>query len=91
MEKSNVVVTKKKSTFWTVVGILLAVAAVCVVAAKVYQKFFKKKQTEELAPEADEAVLLDEPDEADDAVADADGDALEVPADAVIANAEDME
>ena len=91
MEKSNVVVTKKKSTFWTVVGILLAVAAVCVVAAKVYRKFFKKKQTEELAPEADEAVLLDEPNEADDAAADADCDALEVPADAVIANAEDME
>ena len=87
---NNVVVTKKKSTFWTVVGILLAVAAVCVVAAKVYQKFFKKKEVEVIEAEGDAPELLDEAAE-EDTPAESEAEVLEVPAEAVIANAEDME
>ncbi len=88
MENSNIVVTKKKSAFWTVVGILLAVAAACLIAAKVYQKFFKKKKDELAEPETEDAPLLDV---AEEAVEDTEEATFEVPAEAVIANAEDME
>lgn len=87
MENSNIVVTKKKSAFWTVVGILVAVAAVCLVAAKVYQKFFKKKQEALAEPDAENAPMLDV---AEDVAEEAE-ELFEVPAEAVIANAEDME
>lgn len=85
MDNGNIVVVKKKSAFWTTVKILLAVGAVCLVAAKLYQKFIKNKKTvceldaEEEAPVLDEAT--EEPVE----------EAFEVSADAVIANAEEME
>lgn len=77
----NTVVVKKGNRFWKVVGILLAITAVCFVAVKVYNKYFRKKN-EELAegeelPELD--VALDEE------------ETFEVPAEAVIANAADME
>jgi len=88
MEKSNL--SKKKSTFWTVVGILLAVAALCVVAAKVYQKFFKKKRTEVIEATEGETELLEAAEDADES-ADTEAEVLEVPAEAVIANTEDME
>lgn len=87
MENSNVVVVKKKSTFWTVVKILLAVGAICLVAAKIYQKFFKNKKAAVCEIEDDED--LPEIDTAEET--DTDEEAFEVPADAVIANAEDME
>ena len=89
MENQNIVVVKKKSTFWTVVKILLVVGAVCLVAAKIYQKFFKKKNVEVL-DEADEAEV---PEIAEiNAVADtAEEESFEVSAESVIANAEDME
>ena len=89
MENQNIVVVKKKSTFWTVVKILLAVGAICLVAAKVYQKFFKKK-TIEVIEDADD--LSDMTDADDVAVEEttAEEETFEVAAEAVIANAEDM-
>lgn len=90
MENQNIVVVKKKSTFWTVVKILLVVGAVCLVAAKIYQKFFKKK-TVEVLEDADDLAALDAADEVPtENVVEAE-ETFEVPAEAVIANAEDME
>ncbi|MBO5295675.1 MAG: hypothetical protein J6B71_10595 [Clostridia bacterium] len=90
MENQNIVVVKKKSTFWTVVKILLIVGAVCLVAAKIYQKFFKKK-TVEVLEDADDLAALDAADEVPtENVVEAE-ETFEVPAEAVIANAEDME
>ena len=43
MEKQDVVVVEKKSTFWTVIKILLIVAVVCFVAAKIYAGSLKKQ------------------------------------------------
>lgn len=85
MENSNLVVVKKKNTVWTVIKILLAVGAVCLVAAKIYQKFFKNKKAS-----AEEIKAEDETPEIAEAEA-VEDDAFEVPAEAVIANAEDME
>ena len=90
MENQNIVVVKKKSTFWTVVKILLIVGAVCLVAAKIYQKFFKKK-TVEVLEDADDLAALDAADEVPtENVVEAE-ETFEVPAEAVIANAEDMD
>ena len=90
MENQNIVVVKKKNTFWTVVKILLIVGAVCLVAAKIYQKFFKKK-TVEVLEDADDLAALDAADEVPtENVVEAE-ETFEVPAEAVIANAEDME
>ncbi len=89
MENSNLLVVKKKSAFWRVVKLLLVVGAVCLVAAKIYQKFFKKKACAcELDTEED-AVALDAAEEV--AQEEETAEVLEVPAEAVIANAEDME
>lgn len=75
----------KKNTFWKVLAALAAIAALCVVGVKLYRKFNKKKETEAL----DEAEDLLMP-SADDEV-EAEEEAFEVPAEAVIANADDME
>lgn len=87
MENQNIVYVKKESGFWKFVKIALAVAAICFVAAKIYQKFFKKKTVEAVA-EADD---LDELPEVMEEADVAEEEAFEVPAEAVIANAEDME
>ena len=86
MENSNIVVVKKKSKFWTVVGILLAVGAVCLVAAKLYQKFVKNKKAAQA--DIDDADVPEALDCAEKELAD---ETFEVPAEAVIANAEDMD
>ena len=86
MENSNIVVVKKKSKFWTVVGILLAVGAVCLVAAKLYQKFVKNKKAAQA--EIDDADVPEALDCAEEELAD---EIFEVPAETVIANAEDMD
>lgn len=78
---------KKGNCFWKVVGIVLAVAGLCFAAVKVYQKFFRKKKKEELA-EAEDALALDSADETDAAE---ETETFEAPAEAVIANAADME
>lgn len=76
---------KKSGIVWKIVGIVLAVAGLCLVAVKVYQKFFKKKK-EELA-EAEE-VLEIEGAEAEEAAEET--ETFEAPAEAVIANAEEL-
>ncbi len=83
---NNIVVVKKKNTFWTVVKILLIVGAVALVAAKIYQKFFKNRKPAVCEAEADEeAPVIDVAQEETEA------EAFEVSADAVIANTADME
>ncbi len=82
-----------KNKVWTVVKILLAVAAIGVAAYAIYRKFFQKKVETALEDaEACDMPALDvaeEPDaEIDETVAE---NALEVPAEVVIANAEAME
>ena len=74
---------EKKNTFWKILTAILAIGAVCAAAAVVYHKFFRKKK-EELA-EAEEIPALDGEESA------AEEETFEVPADAVIANVEDME
>lgn len=75
----NYVVVKKKNTVWKVLGILLAIAAVCVAAVALYQKVFKKKKQE--LDEVAELELLDDV---------CDEDAFEADAEAIIVNAEEM-
>ena len=77
---------------WTAIKIILAIAAIGFAAYKIYQRFFQKKIVAEV-DEAEETAELasDTSDIAEeDAAADAE-EALEVPAEAVIANAEAME
>lgn len=88
---SNVVVVKKKNTVWKVIGILLAVGAVCVVAAKVYQKFFKNKKAQAIEANAEEETPELEDCCCEEEAPAAEEEAFEVSAEAVIANAEDME
>lgn len=87
MENENIVIVKKKSTFWTVVKILLVVGAICFAAFKIYQKFFKKKAA--AVADAEDAAELDS---ATDACEENPAEEIpfEVSADAVIANTEDM-
>ncbi len=86
---SNVVVVKKKHTFLKVVGVLLAVGAACVVAAKLYQKFAKKKA--EALPADTEEEALEIEGCCEEEAPTAEEEPFEVSAEAVIANAEDME
>ena len=89
MENENIIIVKKKNTIWTVIAVLLALGAVCIVALKLYQKFFKKKKTADI----DDAEALAELNIADDAgeeIFEAEEIPFEVSAEAVIANAEDM-
>ncbi len=83
MENNDVVVVKKGNPFWKIVGIILAIAGVCFIAVKVYNKFFRKPKPE-----------LEEGEEEIPAVEGAEEvapvETFEVEADAVIANAEDM-
>ena len=89
MGTENIVVVKKKSKFWTVVKILLVVGAVALVAAKIYQKFFKNKKCALCeAEDAEETEALAAAEEETDT---AEEETFEVSADAVITNAEEME
>ena len=82
---------KTGKTILKILGILLAIGAVCFIAVKLYRKFFKK----------DEPVLEGAADEVDaigegeaEAVAEevaTEEESFEVPAAAVIANADQME
>lgn len=87
MENQSVVYVEKKNGFWKFVKVALAVAAVAFVAVKVYQKFFKKTEIE-MDEELDTELESLELDLSDDV---AEEDVFEASADAVIANAEDME
>ena len=74
-----------------IIGILLAIGAICFVAVKLYKKFFKKEEPV-LEGNADEVDAIAEGTDAEVAeeVATTE-DSFEVPAEAVIANADQME
>ncbi len=89
MEEQNVVYVEKKNGFWKFVKVALVVAAAAYVAVKVYQKYFKKVEVE-----IDDAEELDaelEPIEIELSDDTAQEDAFEASAEAVIANAEEMD
>ncbi len=83
---------KTGKTILKILGILLAIGAVCFVAVKLYRKFFKKEEPV-LEGAADEVDAIEEG-SAEEAVAEevaTEEDSFEVPAAAVIANADQME
>ena len=59
MEKESYVVVEKKNTLWKILGIVAAVAAICLVVGKLYQIFLHKKETV-LEATDDELEMLDE-------------------------------
>lgn len=74
-------------TFLKILGIVLAVGAVCFIAVKVYRKFFPKQQPL-LEDDADDLDAIAEAPAKEAAVK---AEAFEVPAEAVLANADQME
>ena len=83
---------KRFKTFLKIVGVLLAIGAVCFIAVKLYKKFFKKEEPV-LEGAADEVDAIGEgavEEAAAEEVA-TEEDSFEVPAAAVIANADQME
>ena len=82
---------KTIKTIFKILGVLLAIGAVCFVAVKLYKKFFKKEEPV-LEGAADEVDAIEEgtAEEVAEEVA-AEEDSFEVPAAAVIANADQME
>lgn len=80
---------RRGRTFLKILGILLAIGAVCFIVVKIYRKFFPKEQPV-LEGEADDLdAVADASSLAEAAVAEA--ETFEVPAEAVIANADQME
>ena len=84
MENQN---SKRGSKILKILGILLAIGAICYICVKVYRKFFPKAQPV-LEGEATDLEAVEAP--AEEAVA-TEAETFEVPAEAVIANAEQME
>ena len=80
---------KRFKTFLKIVGVLLAIGAVCFVAVKLYRKYFKKEEPVLEAAADDVDAIADASAVAEDAVVAE--DSFEVPAEAVIANADQME
>lgn len=82
---------KTGKTILKILGILLAIGAVCFIAVKLYRKFFKKEEPV-LEGAADEVDAIEEgtAQEVAEEVA-TEEDSFEVPAAAVIANADQME
>ena len=80
---------KRLKTIFKIIGILLAIGAVCFVVVKLYKKYFKKEEpvlegnADDVDAIAEESVVAEE--------ALVEEDSFEVPAEAVIANAEQME
>ena len=82
---------KTGKTILKIIGILLAIGAVCFIAVKLYKKFFKKEEPV-LEGEANEVDAIAEGTDAEVAEEVAtEEDSFEVPAVAVIANADQME
>ena len=79
---------RRLRTFFKILGIVLVVGAVCYGAVKLYRKFFPKEQPV-LDDTADDIDAIETPVVAPKAKAQA--SAFEVPAGAVIANADQME
>lgn len=80
---------KRFKTFLKIVGVLLAIGAVCFVAVKLYRKYFKKEEPVLEAAADDVDAIAEESVAAEEAVVAE--DSFEVPAEAVIANADQME
>ena len=80
---------KRFKTFLKIVGVLLAIGAVCFVAVKLYRKYFKKEEPVLEAATDDVDAIADASAAAEEAVVAE--DSFEVPAEAVIANADQME
>ena len=80
---------KRGRKFLKFIGILLAIGAVCFVVVKLYKKFFKKEEpllegeADDLDAIAEETAVAEE--------APVKENSFEVPAEAVIANADQME
>ena len=89
MDQNVVYVEKKKSGFWGFVKAALVVAAVAYVAVKIYNKYFKKIEVEIDEEEALDAEL--ESLELDLSVESVEEDTFEASAEAVIANAEELD
>ena len=82
---------KTIKTIFKILGVLLAIGAVCFVAVKLYKKFFKKEEPVlEGATDEVDAIGEGEAEAVAEEVA-AEEDSFEVPAAAVIANADQME
>lgn len=81
---------KRGRTFLKILGILLAIGVVCFVVVKIYRKFFPKQQPV-LEGEADEVDAIADADASLAEAAAVEADTFEVPAEAVIANADQME
>ena len=79
---------KRGNTILKILGILLAIGAVCFIAVKLYRKFFPKQQPV-LEGEATDADAIADASVTEAAAAEV--ETFEVPAEAVIANAEQME
>ena len=71
-----------------IIGILLAIGAVCLIVVKIYNKFFRKEQPV-VEGDADGVDALEGDSSAADVAAEA--ETFEVPAAAVIVNADQME
>ena len=80
---------KRFKTFLKIVGVLLAIGAVCFVAVKLYRKYFKKEEPVLEAAADDVDAIAEESAKVEEAVVAE--DSFEVPAEAVIANADQME
>ena len=80
---------KRFKTFLKIVGVLLAIGAVCFVAVKLYRKYFKKEEPVLEAAADDVDAIAEESVKVEEAVVAE--DSFEVPAEAVIANADQME
>ena len=84
MENQN---AKRGSKILKILGILLAIGAVCYICVKLYRKFFPKEQPA-LEGESADLEAIEAP--AEEAVA-PEAETFEVPAEAVIANADQLE
>ena len=84
MENQN---AKRGSKILKILGILLAIGAICYICVKVYRKFFPKEQPA-LEGEATDLEAVEAP--VEEAAA-PEAETFEVPAEAVIANADQME
>ncbi len=65
--ETQMIVVKKENRFWKVVKVLLVLGAVCFVAVKVYNKFFRKKKELLDAEDTEEVDALADAVDAEDA------------------------
>lgn len=84
MENEN---ARRGKTLLKIIGILLAIGAVCFVVAKLYKKYFKKDEAL-LEADADDVNAIADESATEEAIVE---ESFEVPAEAVIANADQME